>query len=545
MKSERGQIAREDVAARAGSEQAVAMSSAAPLPAPAPHSPAAPLTLPAPAGRPRPRAATTLLVGTLAALVKLATALPVLTRYGWDRDELYFVQASRHLALGYVDFPAATALVGRATIALFGPSLVALRLTGVLATMAATILVACCARELGGGVAAQAIAALAFVASPYGLGLGMLFHPTMFDVLDWVAFAYVALRVLGRPEPRLWPLLGAIAGLGFEVKGTMLAFVACFVVALLAVGPRASLRGRGPWIAAAIALACAGPYVVWELLRGWPTLAFLPSQDAVTAAATPRGAYVLQQLAFLGAGVPLVVAGTIGLWRCPRRRALALLLPAVSLLFLVEHGRSYYALPAVALPLAAGAVAAERWWPRARRRTVTVALAGTLGLGATSIALAAPIVWPVLPTSTMVRLGLWQPAVYDDELGWPALVSQVAQTWRALPAADRARTVVLAANYGEAGALDLFGPARGLPHALSGHLSFQYWHPAHMDTRSLLTVGFSTSTLAHLCAAYRVRARVTTRWGPAASEHGALIATCRLRAPLGRIWSSQLASDAL
>jgi hypothetical protein len=33
----------------------------------------------------------------------------LLGRYGWDRDELYFLQASRHLSLGYVDFPMVTA----------------------------------------------------------------------------------------------------------------------------------------------------------------------------------------------------------------------------------------------------------------------------------------------------------------------------------------------------------------------------------------------------------------------------------------------------
>src|SRR5205807_6975836 len=108
----------------------------------------------------------------------------------------------------------ATALIGRVVVDVAGPSLLALRLTGVGATMLAAVLVSLCARELDGGLHAQALAALAFVLTPYGLAGGTIFHPTMFDLLVWVALAYLALRILRRPEPRLWPWLGLTAGIG-------------------------------------------------------------------------------------------------------------------------------------------------------------------------------------------------------------------------------------------------------------------------------------------------------------------------------------------
>ena len=152
-----------------------------------------------------------------------------------------------------------------------------------------------------------------------------------------------------------------------------------------------------------IAVVCALPYLGWELARGWPSLTFLPSQDAATAASTSRPGYMLQQVAFLGGGLPLVVLGSARLWRDPRLRALALLAPATALLFGLEQGRSYYSLPAIALPLAAGAVAAEHWWQRScRRGRVAVPL---LALQAAGLLVAAPLVWPVLPTSAMVQAG--------------------------------------------------------------------------------------------------------------------------------------------
>ena len=504
---------------------------------------------PAAVPRARTRLSHSLAVGGLAAAIKLATALPFLTHYGWDRDELYFLQASRHLGLGYVDFPMITALIGHLVIGVAGPSLVALRLTGVGATMLAAVLVGLCARELDGGLRAQGLAALVYVLTPYGLAGGTIFHPTMFDLLVWIAFAYVALRILRRPEPRLWPLLGVIGAVGLETKGTVAALMLAGAAALLVLGPRGTLRTRGPWLASGIALLGLAPYLAWEAAHGWPTLTFLPSQDAATAASTPRPTYVFQQLAFVGPAMVLIAVGVRELWRDPRVRALAVLAPLTSLLFFVEQGRAYYSLPAIALPLAAGAVAAERWWSarrrdgRSRRRAV---MAGALVASQlAAIALAAPLVWPVLPTATMVRLGYWQTGWFKDELGWPELAAQTARAWRAIPAGQRAGTALLARNYGEAGALDLYGPALGLPQALSGHLSFQYWHPRRMPQHRVLAVGYDTATLRGLCRSIWVVARINNPWGIANQEQGQTIAVCTLRAPLGVLWASRIATDRL
>lgn len=484
-----------------------------------------------------------LLIGGVAALVKLALAAPFLSRYGWDRDELYFLQASRHLSLGYVDFPMMTALIGRLTIDLAGPSLVALRLTGVIAGMATVVLVALCARELGGGARAQALATGAFVVTPYCLGIGAIFHPTMFDVLSWVAFSYVALRILRRPEPSRWPWLGVIAALGLETKTTMAALIGVFAVALLVLGPRGALRDRRVWLAATIAIAGAVPYLAWEATHGWPSVTFLPSQNAATAASVSRPGYVVQQLAFLGGAVVLVAAGVRELWRDPRLRALAVLAPATSLLFLAEQGRSYYSLPAIALPLAAGAVAADRWLRNARRPAV--ALVPVIACQIAAVVLAAPLVWPILPATTMVASGVWKDTFYKDELGWPQLATQTARAWRSLPADQRARTTLLAANYGEAGALDLYGPADGLPPALSGHLSFQYWRPRRLPDRRALLVGFDAASVRELCVASRQLGTIDNRWQIANEERGRTIVSCSLRAPLGRLWASHIASDTL
>jgi 4-amino-4-deoxy-L-arabinose transferase-like glycosyltransferase len=519
------------------------VSITAPVPGVAPTGPNRPsATSAAPTLAPLRRA---LLIGGVAALVKLALAAPFLSRYGWDRDELYFLQASRHLSLGYVDFPMVTAIIGRLTIDIAGPSLVALRLTGVLAGMASVVLASLCARELGGGARAQALAAGGFVLTPYCLGIGAIFHPTMFDLLSWATFTYLALRILRRPAPRNWLWLGVVAGVGLETKGTMAALIGIFVLGMLILGPRAALYDRRVILAVTIAFAGLLPYLGWEAAHGWPSVTFLPSQDAATAASVSRPGYLAQQLAFLGGATVLVGVGVRELWRDPRLRALAVLAPAASLLFLVEQGRSYYALPAIVLPLAAGAVAAERWWASTRRRRAIAVAAPVVALQLMALALAAPLVWPVLPTATMVASGDWSATYYKDELGWPALATATARVWRSLPTTQRAQTARLAGNYGEAGALELYGPSDGLPPALSGHLSFQYWRPVRLPQRRALLVGFDTASVAQLCTTSQRLAIITNRWGIANEERGRTIVDCALRAPLGRLWAADIARDTL
>jgi 4-amino-4-deoxy-L-arabinose transferase-like glycosyltransferase len=484
-----------------------------------------------------------LVAGGIGALLKLGLALPFLGRYGWDRDELYFLEASRHLSLGYVDFPPATAVVGRLVVELAGPSLIALRLTGVLAGMLSIVLVALCARELGGGFRSQLLAALAFTVTPYGLGLGALFHPTMLDVPVWVAFSYIALRVLGRPEPRLYPLLGLIAGIGLETKDTVIVFLGVFVLALLLAGPRDALRDRRAWLGLAIAVVCVLPNLAWQIAHGWPSIAFLGSQAAKTAADTSHGAYLGEQLGFLAGALPLVVVGVIALWRRTPIRALALLAPITTAVFFAEQGRSYYALPAMALPLAAGSVVVADWLG-GRRRRLALALPVVV-LHAAVLVLVAPVVWPVLSERAMVDRGVWRDSFYKDEIGWPELADQTARAWRAIPPTQRHDTALLAQNYGEAGALALYGPSRGLPTPLSGHLSFQYWHPARMPQQHALAVGVDRSQLDRLCSSWRIVAHIENHWRVGNEERGRTIARCTLRGTLGDLWASRIATDQL
>jgi Dolichyl-phosphate-mannose-protein mannosyltransferase len=498
------------------------------------------------AGAERPDAslAATLLVSAGGCAAAIACTLPFLGRYGWDRDELYFVAAARHPALGYVDFPPGVAWLGRVVIDLFGTSLDALRLTSLLLGLTTVVLVALSVRELGGSWRAQAGAVSSWALSPYLLGSASVFHPTWLDLACQVGVSYLVLRAILRPATWVWPALGIAAGVGLESKYTIGLLLVALVVGLAVTPARAVVFSRGALVAAGIAIVLLVPNLIWQAQHGWVSLHFASSQRAATASDTPPPAYVGEMLLFLGSAAVLAIVGGVHLWRRGALRGLAIAALLVVAGFAVEQGRAYYPLPALAISVAAGAVALERWRPARRRvRTAVVCLLVLTQLAV--LAVVAQVVVPVRTTGGMVSSGVWKNTFFKDEIGWPEAVQQVATAWRSLPAATRAHSAILTSNYGEAGALSLYGRGLGLPQPLSGHLSWQYWRPAQLPQRCLLTVGFDPDTLGGLCRSFRILADLQMPYHLANEEQGAPVAFCTLAAPLQDIWQAQIVRSTL
>ena len=175
----------------------------------------------------------------------------------------------------------------------------------------------------------------------------------------------------------------------------------------------------------AIAVLLLLPNIVWQVQHGWPSVQFFSSQNATTASGTSRPAYIAEQVLFLGATAGLAATGVVWLWR-RGLRALALIPVLVTLVFLLERGRSYYPLPADALAVAAGAVAVEPLAAAWRR------LAARRGRGALQIAviaLAGPIVVPFYTTQQLVSSSVWKIGYFKDEIGWQEMTAQVEHSW--------------------------------------------------------------------------------------------------------------------
>jgi len=421
---------------------------------------------------------------------KLAAHLATDWQYGFQRDELYYVDTARHLAWGFVDFPSVTPLIAFLDQLAFPGSLKGLRLAPALAGSALVVLAALIARELGGDRLAQGLAGLAAAISPMFLGANLLFQTVTFDQLTWAGAIYVLARLLRTGDRRFWLLLGVAFGVGLETKYQVLMLGAGTAAGLLLSRERRQLLTPWPWLGLAIAALLFAPNLLWQAQHGWPSLVYTRNHQA-DIARDPRYTYLLEQLLLFGPQLlPLAALGLVQLWRDARFRLLFWSVVVVEVGFFAIGGKSYYAGPVYTLLYAAGAVAAVSYLRRAwaRRAAVVAAVAITLVLS--------PLGIPILPASVIGSSGIWKARKdYADMFGWPALADQVAGIYRGLPADQQASAVILADNFGEAGAIDEYGPALGLPRAASGHLSYWLWGPTQPAPSTVIAVGLSRESL--------------------------------------------------
>ena len=462
--------------------------------------------------------------------VKLAVTLAVAGRYGWHRDELYYLASSRHLALGYVDYPPIVPFLAWADQLVARGSLVGLRVLPAAAGAVVILLTALIARELGAGSRAQAWAGFTLLVSPMYVGGDLMFQTVAFDQLTWAVALLILVRLLRDGDQRLWILYGLAVGVGLETKFTLAALPVVTFAALLVSGRRALLRSPWPWIGAGLALVILAPNLWWQVTHDWISVQYTISHHGRTDGPV---AYWLQQLLLFGPlFIPSSVAGLWALRRDSRFATLLYLVVGVELLFFVVGGKAYYPAPVYPVAYAAGAI-----WLDARLVTLPRRLSFATAVVALILVLL-PIGLPALPASTMASLNLWQARKdYADMVGWPELAQATAAAYDSLPPDQRAHAVILAQNYGEAGAVDYYGPALGLPSAVSGHLTFWYWAPRDLDPGVVVMVGYSQAFAERYFTSCRETGTVTNDLGIHNEEYGAPVLICAgPREPLSKVW---------
>ncbi|HSR25655.1 MAG TPA: glycosyltransferase family 39 protein [Candidatus Eisenbacteria bacterium] len=442
-------------------------------------------------------------------------------RYGWHRDELYYLASARHLELGYVDYPPVIPAIARLIQVAAPDSVVALRFTSVLAGALVVVLAALIARELGGGKRAQVLAALAVVISPVFVAGNFIFQTVSFDQLLWALLLWLVAGVLAGRDPRLWLLAGLVFGIGLETKYTVAGLAVALAAGLLPTPARRHLATRWPWLGAALAVLLLVPNLWWQTGHGWDSVAYTLHHRGTTDGPV---AYWLQQALLLVQPLllPLVVAGAVWLWRSGTFRALAWTAILVELLFFTVGGKSYYPAPIYPLLYAAGAV-----WLETSVRSRLLWRAWVAAAVVTTLVLV-PIGLPVLPAGVMARSGLLKVRTdFAEMYGWPDLAQQVAAAYASLPPSDRRGAMVLASNYGEAGALDLYGPGLGLPPVVSPHLTYYYWAPARMSPDVVIAVGYERQDLKPFFADVIQVGTIGNEYGVGNQEAGKPVFVCR------------------
>jgi hypothetical protein len=440
------------------------------------------------------------------AVANLALHLYAGHRYGYFRDELYYIACGKHLDWGYVDQPPMIALITRATRLFLGDSLVVLRLVPALATSGLILVTGSLARELSGGRFAQGLAALSVLIAPVYLAMGGLLTMNAFEPLIWMGCIYVVLAAIRRNQPSLLIWFGLLAGVGLETKYSMLAFGLGLAGALLLTPARRLFASPWMWAAGGVALLLLLPNLLWNIHRHFPFVELMHNIQASGRDIHPGPIeFVLQQVLLIGPlSLPVWVAG---LWFCffsgeGRYRLIGWTFAIVFLVFFVLHGKNYYLAPAYPMLFAAGGVALERAFSRPRLGWLKPAYSALLLVGGVAFL---PLVVPVLPVEAFLKyqdampvkapaaekshLGAALPQHFADQFGWSEMVAAVGGIYNGLSPDEQPRTAIFCSNYGEAAAIDFFGARYGLPEAISGHQNYFYWGPRGYTGEIVIVLG--------------------------------------------------------
>lgn len=480
----------------------------------------------------------------------LATLLHALgnPHYGFFRDELYFIVCGRHPALGYVDQPPLTPLLAALSQS-FGRSLFLLRLIPALCAGLVAYVSCLFAEELGGGIFAEILTAVVVTLAPVLAANEMRLTPDMLEIALWPIIALLILRIVRGASPKLWLAAGAVVGIAAWSKYSVAFFAAAVILGLLLTPYRRVLFTR--WFAAGCAIA-AGiilPDFVWQMAHQFPMLVVLHNDSGQFIVTGPP--FLVQQVLIMNPILSIVwIVGLVVLARRPDMRWLAWAYALVLLPMAALDAKNYY--PAAIYPylIAAGAVTIEQWTtlrPRLRYAVAGVALAISIP--------AVPFVLPVLPLSNYLA---YQNAVgnalhvdfglpddprrtvpiqyYADMLGWPQMVAKVAAVYESLPAQQRAQAAIFASNFGEASAIDVYGTAFGLPHAISGNNNFWLWGPRQYSGSTVIEVNEDPAKARLFFSHVRVAAVFTDPHSMPYENNVPILVCSGIKEPLATLW---------
>ena len=486
------------------------------------------------------------------ALVRVALYVIAAPNYGYFRDELYYLACGEHPAWGYVDQPPLIAWMAWLLQHTIGTSLYALRLLPMLGDVGAILITARLSRDLGGGRWAMFLSAIAVLVTPIYLGLSQLFTMNAFDPLLWTLLAWLVVKLVATGNQKVWLLIGLVIGITLLNKYGVAFFVFGLLLGVLLTPLRTSLARPWFWLGAALATLISLPNFLWQRAWHYPFV-----QLIVNVRRGPRDV-MLPPLPYLGQQAQMIgfvaaVLVLIGVWFLfsPRGRRFAILgygFVAVLGLMLILKGKFYYVAPAYPVVFAAGAVCFEQMTEKASWRWIRPAYAVLmLAVGA----LIAPTVIPILPVETFIayseRLGITQqkfenqpqselPQIFADMCGWEERVRIVAAYFHSLSPDEQKVTAIGAPDYGQAGAVDFFGPKYGLPKAISDSNNYWIWGPRNYTGQSIILMNEgSPEKYATLCDSLILVARPSDPYSrPDANRP---IYHCRgLKVDLQKLW---------
>jgi len=465
------------------------------------------------------------------ALAKLALHCYFNNRYDYFRDEFDYMACGNHPAWGYVDQPPLIPFLIHVWRAIGGDSLRSIRFIPALASSLLVVQTAVLAREFGGRRFALLLSAITIVVAPQYLSNGSLLGTNCLEPNLWMGCAYFAVLALKRNDPRYWLWFGVVAGIGLEEKYSIAVFGFGMVLGLLLNAQRRVFLNPWIWVGGLAAFLVFLPNLLWNIHYHWPFVELMRNiraegRDVVL----PLPQYFFQQTLLVHPfTAPIWISGLIAFFISPRLKTYRTLgwcyLICFAVFFLL-HGKNYYLAPIYPMLLATGAVVIEaaiegrkidvpgtESLKASRNRRAWLKPAIVIVLLAAGAQLA-PVVVPLLSPDKFIAYMKYLPlkvpvmehsharAVlpqwYSDQFGWEEIVGETAKAYNQLSPAEKPGCGIFAQDYGQAGAIDFYGPRSGLPPALSGHQTYWIWGPRGYSGNCLIVLDDTRERLEEL-----------------------------------------------
>lgn len=444
------------------------------------------------------------------ALLKVLLHLPILTRYGYHHDELYFIACGQHLSFGYVDHAPLVPWIAWLSTTLFGQSLFGLRILSTLSGAVTVFLTGLLVRRLGGSRFAQVAGCTAIIIAPVFLRTSNMLCLPGFEPLLWVLASYLIVRIIQEDNPRLWLWVGVVVGLGLMNKHSMLFFGFGLVIGLLLTPLRKHFKSPWLYAAGAVAFLIFLPNLIWQITNGWPTLGFILNLKAGVMSGISLFQFLAGQLLYLHPFNAVLWISGLGFFLFTKvgkpYRVLGWVWLIVFILLVVTKSKIYYLAPAYMAVIAGGGISLERWVLRKGVKWLKPAFISFLVIGGI---LMAPMSVPILDIDTTeqyihtVTFGAFK-NIYEltadlrGMFGWKKRVETVANVYHSLSPGEQGQTVIFAAGYGNAGAIDYLGKAHGLPNAVSLSMTYWLWGLPGDPFDTVIAVGFKKETMEKL-----------------------------------------------
>ena len=483
-------------------------------------------------------------------LLVLATAkliFHVLTddQYGFHRDELQTLSDARHLDWGFVAYPPLTPFFGYIEVMLFGTSLAGFRFFPALAQSLVFVVTGLMARKLGGGRAAMLIAAIAIALAPVSLSGSALMMYVSFDYLWYVLLAWFVICRIESGDARWWLAIGAVVGLGMMTKYTTAFFATGLVAGVLFTPWRKDLRSKWLWLGLGLSVLIFLPNLLWQVRHDFVTLDFLKFIHARDVGIGRADHFWIDQINNISTNfltLPLWLAGlaTAFFGMRGRYRILGWMAVVPVVIFALAQGRGYYTGPLYPMLFALGAVVLQRRldsWQRPISRRVAWSGVVLLLLAASMVV---PVVLPLVP----VNSAHWafvnkMNGDFREQFGWPEFARENARIWNGLSPEERAHAGVYASNYGEAGALELYGPEYGLPQVFSAVNTFWLRGSGDPSLQVIVVNGSSRKYWEEVCDSLELAGHTSNdaKVSNEETEDHPDIFVCRgLRKPVKELW---------